>query len=363
MALEALYEDAFVLRCCLTVRIMLWTFGDNLVQKLFASSPHLLLDNPHVTKIQPKASSKSLPMPSSLKLQLHVVHQRDESPQMPTHMIADCLVDKATVLPLQTQERGQLPRYAPQAGNQPSFPMTHHDNSPSTWYFPPTASQWLIPVMSPSEGLVYKPYSGPCPPSAGFMAPFYGGCGHLTLPPITNDFMNAAYAVPALHTQQPNPGVLPASPAIGPNYFPAPYGMPVTNTLVSASAIEQSIPLNGTDPNKHVAQHSRNSCNMSITGSEALSDCAPKNYPSRGSEVQGSTASSPCDRTRGKGRDALPLFPTSPAAGCSGLPSQSSGREYQINVIKVVPHNARSATESAARIFKSIQEERKQLEW
>jgi EARLY FLOWERING 3 protein len=31
-------------------------------------------------------------------------------------------------------------------------------------------------------------------------------------------------------------------------------------------------------------------------------------------------------------------------------------------VIKVVPHNRRSATESAARIFQSIQEERKQYD-
>jgi EARLY FLOWERING 3 protein len=36
--------------------------------------------------------------------------------------------------------------------------------------------------------------------------------------------------------------------------------------------------------------------------------------------------------------------------------------EQQARVIKVVPHNRRSATESAARIFQSIQEERKQYD-
>lgn len=38
------------------------------------------------------------------------------------------------------------------------------------WCFPPPpGNQWLIPVRSPSEGLVYKPYPGPCFPSIGIV--------------------------------------------------------------------------------------------------------------------------------------------------------------------------------------------------
>ncbi|XP_022714527.1 uncharacterized protein LOC111274157 [Durio zibethinus] len=44
------------------------------------------------------------------------------------------------------------------------------------------------------------------------------------------------------------------------------------------------------------------------------------------------------------------------------LTSSSTNRQ-RTRVIKVVPHNPRLATESAARIFRSIQEERKQYDW
>ena len=42
------------------------------------------------------------------------------------------------------------------------------------------------------------------------------------------------------------------------------------------------------------------------------------------------------------------------------LSLQAVETRQQTQVIKVVPHNRKSATESAARIFQSIQEERKQ---
>ncbi|TXG46442.1 hypothetical protein EZV62_028060 [Acer yangbiense] len=134
---------------------------------------------------------------------------------------------------------------------------------------------WLVSVMSPSEGLVYKPYSGPCPPTAGFVAPFYGSCGPVSLTLAGGDFLSTACGVPASHQQ--GIGILPGNPP-----------------LASSPAAE-----------------------------------------------------------RPKG-DALSLFPMEPIVQASDQNAQTN--EQQSQVIKVVPHNPRLATESAARIFQSIQE-------
>ncbi|THG19155.1 hypothetical protein TEA_009792 [Camellia sinensis var. sinensis] len=85
------------------------------------------------------------------------------------------------------------------------------------------------------------------------------------------------------------------------------------------------------------------------------------------SEFLGSTASSSGERAQefgSKRRNVLTLFPTSPipvvhfAEGSAELQDTCQ----PTRVIKVVPRNARSATESTARIFQSIQEERKQCD-
>ncbi|KAI5435234.1 hypothetical protein KIW84_021883 [Lathyrus oleraceus] len=61
----------------------------------------------------------------------------------------------------------------------------------SSIVYPPPPNQWLVPVMSPSEGLVYKPIIGPCPPNAGgIMTPLYGACGALSLNPGTKDVLD-----------------------------------------------------------------------------------------------------------------------------------------------------------------------------
>ncbi|KAG0491821.1 hypothetical protein HPP92_005219 [Vanilla planifolia] len=216
--------------------------------------------------------------------------------------------------------------------------------------------------MSRSEGLVYKPYSGPCPPATGFMTHLYGNCGQLGLPVAAGDLLNTANGVPASHQQQ-NMGVLPGSPAMGPKYFSSPYGMVMANPINSTSAVEQVSPLCSARPNGGKTLHSRGSRNLSFTRSDAFSGCPLKhNNTSKDSELQASTASSPCYRPQGEGKEVLPLFPMAPAGEGSCQPSLSNGREQQSHVIKVVPHNGRSATESAARIFRSIQQERQQLD-
>ncbi|PKU62571.1 ELF3-like protein 2 [Dendrobium catenatum] len=327
------------------------------VQKLFAASPHLLMDDSDIITIQPKVTTKSLPIASSLKYQQDV--------QKPSQN-ADPLVEKTAAPSPQPQEKDpnkelcQLPKNVPLTANTHQIP-TAPENRPNPWCFQPSPNQWLIPVMSPSEGLIYKPYAGPCPPPPGFMAPLYGGCGPLNLPSVAGDFMNSAYGFPSSHQQQSR--VLPVSPAIGPNYFPAPYGLPMVNPAISASAVEQVSPLTNVRSDGRSMQCSQSSCNISITKSEALSGYLPKiKSSSKDNELQASTASSPCDKAQGEGRDLLPVIPIPPATEGSCQPSQSSGKENQTHVIKVIPHNARSATESAARIFRSIQRERRQLD-
>ncbi|KAJ0075142.1 hypothetical protein Patl1_33366 [Pistacia atlantica] len=194
---------------------------------------------------------------------------------------------------------------------------------------------------------------------SGFVAPFYGSCGPMSLTPSSGDFLNTAYGIPASHHQ--GLGILLGSTPFGQTYFP-PYGMPVMNPSVSGSVDKQMSPFPGArSKDDHFSMVDtnfmmphQNSQNMSSQMSRAISRCFGKFQASKESEVQGSTASSPSERATG---DALPLFPMEPIVQASDINAQTS--EEQSRVIKVVPHNSRLATESAARIFQSIQEERK----
>lgn len=204
------------------------------------------------------------------------------------------------------------------------------DSKMNPWYFPqpPGGPQWLVPVMSPSEGLVYKPYTGP-----GVSGPVYGGYGPYGPIPMPGNYPNPAYgALPP----QPIVGFPGASPG-GPMYFPT-YGMPGPTPTMSGSAVEQ-------------ATHFAGPTAQAQPGpvAEQQSSCtAPSLQP------KGSSVSSRCEIQKGDGSDqnsqARDPF-LIPGFGASSQPSR---------VIKVVPHNPRSATESAARIFRIIQAERLQ---
>ena len=220
-------------------------------------------------------------------------------------------------------------------------------------------NQWLVPVMSPSEGLVYKPYAGPCPPTPGFVVPNDGSCGPVSLNP------GSTYAGPACNQQ--GIGILPGAPPVGgQTYFPPPYGLPVMNPFVSNSAVEQMVTFGvgcSNEPEYQSAFEGVNftkphqgSFNISSQMSRAMSCRGEAFQASKDRELQRSTASSFSERSRG---DALPLFPMAPTVEKPDQSTQTS--KHQAHVIKVVPHNPRSATESAARIFRSIQEERKHL--
>ncbi|OEL29977.1 Protein EARLY FLOWERING 3 [Dichanthelium oligosanthes] len=329
------------------------------VQKLIAASPHLLIEGDpclgkalvaskkklaggDTEKQLQSAKNKVYVQPAMQQLE-HIKDNTDANQPSPTQ-------DDVVAV----QHNNQAAANAAVSSNPPTMP-TPSDNKQNSWCAAPPPNQWLVPVMSPSEGLVFKPYTGHCPPPGSFLAPFYASCAPVRLPSTAGDFMSSPYGIPMPH--QPQHMGVPGPPPMQPMYFP-PFSMPVMNTAVSASAVEQVSHVAASQPNGHREQHSRSSCNMSNLRGAALSAGIWRFHPSKDSELQGSSASSPFDRQQSEGR-AAPSFPASSVG--NGQPQPSSGsRENPGRVIKVVPHTSRTASESAARIFQSIQMERQQ---
>ncbi|EOY29846.1 Hydroxyproline-rich glycoprotein family protein, putative [Theobroma cacao] len=339
------------------------------VQRLIAGSPHILLeDTAYLSKPSFQGSpAKKLPPEFIVKPLPHTKCKDDT--EKPSHKM-ECSAENAVGrTSLSSVKNGSQPsNYGPFLGNPPPAPV-NGDNKMNPWCFHQMPGhQWLVPVMSPSEGLIYKPYTGP-----GFMGSICGGCGPFGQTPMTGNFMTSAYGVAAPPHQ--GIGVLPGAPPVGHSYFP-PYGMPVMNPAVSGSAVEQMNQFAGPGSYAHNGQFSggganfnmqhQNSCNLPSEKNGAISHVM-KFQASKDTELQGSTASSPGERVQrdgtrsaAEGKNALPLFRTAPTI-LEGAP-QPHDSEQTTRVIRVVPHNPRSATESAARIFQSIQEERKQYD-
>ena len=346
------------------------------VQQLIAGSPDVLVeDGAFLGKSPPKGSSPKKPSLEYVKKPSleYVVKPREQNlkckddSEKQNHKM-ECSAENA--VGKTSLSSSHLSNYTPFSGN-PHEANVAADSRMSPWcYHQSPGHQWLIPVMSPSEGLVYKPYPGP-----GYTGANCGGCGPFGPAPMGNNIMNPAYGIPASHE---GIGVPPDIPPGSHTYFP-PYGIPVMNPAMSGSAVEQmdqSARPDSRGQNGHLPageanfnSHNQSSCNLPVQRSGAISQPqVKKKFPaSRESELQGSTASSPSEMARGisngqitEGRDALPFFPLAPVVPEEA--PESYNTRQPIRVIKVVPHNPRSATESAARIFKSIQEERKQYD-
>ncbi|XP_028058709.1 protein EARLY FLOWERING 3-like [Camellia sinensis] len=234
------------------------------------------------------SSPKKLPIENVVKPSPHIVKHKDDSRNPNRKM--ECLAENGVRKTFCSSE---------QNFSQPSNYRLFSEQGVSPWGFHQSPGhQWLVLVMSPSEGLIYKPYY----PGHGLLGPVCRGCGH--------------------------PG---------------------------------SNPMMGISGSLH-----QNSCNVPTQKSGAISNDV-KQPASSESEFLGSTASSSGERAQefgSKRRNVLTLFPTSPipvvhfAEGSAELQDTCQ----PTRVIKVVPRNARSATESTARIFQSIQEERKQCD-
>ncbi|XP_047964118.1 protein EARLY FLOWERING 3-like isoform X1 [Salvia hispanica] len=229
-------------------------------------------------------------------------------------------------LPPTDLEKGLLPQQTP-LPNPASIPL---DPKLAPWCLPvPTGNQWLVPVRSPSEGLIYKPYPGPCFPTVRFMAPVYGNC-----PPVSlGSLGGAAYGGIPPPNEERNEGFCRTEPS---QSYLQPYPMPL------AGEIDKSLSSNLFVPPPIP-------CKVS-SQSVVVSECGGNLHRSNGSEMQGCTETSDSKRLEG---DALPLFPTTPSL---------QRNEQRVQAIRVVPHNRTLASASAARIFQSIQEERRNHE-
>ncbi|XP_062232335.1 ELF3-like protein 2 [Phragmites australis] len=331
------------------------------VQKMIAASPHLLIEGDPCLGKALVASKKKLAGGDVEKQLPSAKNNNDVQPTLQQLEYSKDNTDGNQPSPSQddvagVQHDNQAATNGVNSSNPPAMPTS--DNKQTSWCIPPPPpNQWLVPVMSPSEGLVYKPYTGPCLPAGSFLAPFYASCTPVSLPSTAGDFMNSPYGIPMPH--QPQHMGVPVPPPMPPMYFP-PFSMPVMNPAASASAVEQARHVAASQPNGHKEQHSISSCSMSHLRSEAVSAGIWRFHASRDSELQGSSASSPLGRLQGEGRSGpAPPFPASSAG--NGQPEPSSGsRDNTGRIIRVVPHTARTASESAARIFQSIQMERQQ---
>ncbi|RDY14495.1 ELF3-like protein 2, partial [Mucuna pruriens] len=331
------------------------------VQRLIAGSPHILLeDNLSLNKPPPKTSTTE-------KFQSDLVGEKASSVvKLDSKSVKASTGEQATSnavgkIPIPcasniTKGHGnQLSNYGNHLGNLAVASSDTNSKQSPSYVYPPPGNQWLVPVMSPSEGLVYKPIIGPCPPNSGFMAPIYGTCGAVSFNPGSKDVSSDAPLAPNSHQKF---GIL-SGPSL-PQFLPPPF-MQQHPSSISASAVEQMGQSNGPENHHSCGEVNsailyQSSSNMSSPTSQVMSRNISTHHSLKDKEQQRSTSSSPSKRVSG---EVLPLFPVAPTFWHSE--ERNTQVEQQPRVIKAMPHNPKSATESAARIFRSIQEERKHL--
>ncbi|XP_038712470.1 protein EARLY FLOWERING 3-like isoform X2 [Tripterygium wilfordii] len=324
------------------------------VQRLIAASPDSLSDGTYRVKSSVKSyPAAKLPIEYVVTPSPRVQSKVDiEKPNHNMEHSAENVVEKTSLC--------QPLNFGP-----PQVPVAT-DTKTAPWCFhPPPGHQWLVPVMLPSEGLVYKPY-----PAPGFMGNAGGGNGPFGPTTLPGNLVNPSSSIPTSYHHHQGFGVLPGIPTVGQNFFP-PYGMPVINPAISSSAVEQTNRFVGPGSygqTRHLSERGasfntehQSSCSVPTQKSGVLPQVT--NFrASRESEIQGSTGNSPIEKgdETAQRNGVLPLFPMASAAEEGA--SQPHDADQPRRVIKVVPHNPRSASESVARIFQSIQEERKHHE-
>lgn len=312
-------------------------------------------------------------LPSPMKAMPNVLKQISEPEKLCPNKetLAENTTEKASFSSIQNEV--PPPSCRPSTGNSPAQSLTSNPSAAPWCFNQPAGHQWLIPVMTPSEGLVYKPYPGP-----GFVGPACGGGGAPGPNPM-GSFLTPPYGIAAPHPHphyQPPP--FPPSGPSGPHgYFPT-YGMlPVVNAAaMSNSSVEQMnprpIPSQASAGEASVSAQHRNVSSTPLRHKKrAFTDgTSSLHVPRDADPVQACRGNSPVERmqdSRGSNdaerTNELPLFPTAPSSDARQCSPAWPEPDRPTQVIKVVPHNARSATESAARIFQSIQEERKQFDF
>ncbi|KAL3844221.1 hypothetical protein ACJIZ3_001624 [Penstemon smallii] len=321
------------------------------VQRLIASSPNILLEHSaYLNKPIKSTPGKQLPFEFPVKATPNISKPKGDS-EKPIHKKEERSAENTNFKSSVPSAQNEVPPPSsrqPLGGNSPATSISNDHNARPWFLNQPNGHQWLIPVMSPSEGLVYKP----CAP---YPTPGYGTAyGSPGSNPMPGNFLLPGYGQ---HPQQYHQ--LPTYPPAGPHGYYPPYGMPFMNAAAySGSSVEQmNPPAQFSAGEANVSMHNKNLFTKPTHKKVQVPDAADD------VEVQGSTASSPSEILVGGGTgNVLPLFPMSSTINSTENDPRPSEPEGPTRVIKVVPHNARSATESAARIFQFIQEERKQYD-
>lgn len=334
------------------------------MQRLIAGSPELLQDNSTYpakpaspTKKAPSASpTKKLPSESVQELPSQIVNPKDDFQRQNSNnegAIKDPVGNPPFASSLDTNKT-QIAQQTNQGPPENRLPVYM-----ATDFQPRQGDQWLVPMMSPLSGLIYKPYAGHCPPTLS-TSPAYGNCRPINLIPMGGDLFITSYGFKISHQQ--GIGILPSNPLIGQTYFPS-----SVNPSTSGSAVEQMNLSVGDQSSRLNNPVSAGDINVAVQSmpSQSLGNmptltngCFGKFQSPKSCESRLSMASTPSVRA-----PALPLFPVTPKAQESDTTDQIHGNERQTRAIKVVPHEHKSATESAARIFLSIQEERNQYDY
>ncbi|CAL0326037.1 unnamed protein product [Lupinus luteus] len=319
------------------------------VQKTIAAPPHLLLEDNLVSNKQSLKLSAIKKLQSDYQQPPSIVKLNTKSEKPPTIEHAKNIAFGKIPLPCLNNISKGLPNFGHDLRNPAlGLPDINIKQSPSC-VFPPPGNQWLVPVMSPSEGLVYKPMVGPCPPNPGFMPPVHNTFSTMAFNLGSKDATDASAVASGSHQRT---GILSGSSL--PNSLPSPFMPP---PMLPVSAVEHIGQSNGPEEANSAILY-QSSSNLSSQASRAISRNVPTTYHSlKEKESQTSTATSPPKRVKG---DVLPLFPVAPTLWPS-TKDKNKNVENQPRVIKAMPHTPKSATESAARIFRSIQEERKFL--
>ncbi|KAJ4890596.1 Protein EARLY FLOWERING 3 [Raphanus sativus] len=336
------------------------------VQRLIAASPDVLLDDisylgkvaAPVKKLLPSGFIVKPPLPQAIKRRSSDSEKTDQNKM-------ECSAENVV---------GRLSNQGDHHHHQPSNYMPFATNQPAAngCYYPPPHQpqpqpqplpsggnqQWLIPVMSPSEGLIYKPHPGP-----GHTGPVCGGYyGHfMPAPMVMGSFMGGGGGQPPPF----HPGM--GFPSHGNNgYFP-PYGI-MMNPYYSGQQQQQQPP--SEQMNNNIQQQS----SVNEAASQQQQQQPTKSYPRARKSRQGSTGSSPEGIISGKKNSFRPFsaadkinsapeeMMTTTTTTTTTVTQTTRDGAGVTRVIKVVPHNANLASENAARIFRSIQEERKQYD-
>ncbi|KAH9617775.1 hypothetical protein KSS87_003538 [Heliosperma pusillum] len=299
------------------------------VQKLIAGSPNLLLE---VSAFEGKSPLKG----SSVKYSSEYV-VKALPPKVILKDVTHRIIDKVEGTAENAVPKAPPPPIAAlhhpiQPAEYPSF-SGNMDPKVNPWgYHQPSAHQWLVPVMTPSEGLVYKPY-----PAPGYMGPVggYGPVGPTSMP---SNLMNPPYVAHTQQYQQPM-GMPPGVHFGGPGYFP-PYGMHMMGSSMSGSTVDQLNPSFGSNPYSQGGQ--------------------PESSPATRFGASMPLSAPTSDRATAplsEGRDEHRHFRSPPT---SEAPMDTPPIEKQAKVIRAVPQ--RSTNDSAARIVQSIQQERQLYE-